>query len=131
MADHLMERGDPPWLVRGLLDEPAHLATGLLLGGRDRVFLLGALLPDLDHVPLLFRDPAPGDPRPKTHSVWVALLGAVVSRRLAAGMLAHLARDLALAPGVPLFGGRHFRVPYAAYALAMTAVALRRVFSRR
>jgi hypothetical protein len=125
-ADYVIKRRHPPWLVIGLLDEPAHLATALLLGGRDPVFLVGALLPDLDHVPLVFRDPARGDPRPKTHSIWAAALGAMVSRRLAAGMLAHLARDLALEPGVPLFGRRHFRVPYAAYALAMTAMALRR-----
>jgi hypothetical protein len=125
IADYLIRRRDPQWLVIGLLDEPAHLATGLLLGGRDPVFLVGALLPDLDHVPLVFQDPAPGDPRPKTHSVWAAVLGGVVSRRLAAGMLAHFARDLALEPGVPLFGGRHLRVPYAVYALAMTACALR------
>ncbi len=125
-ADYLIKRHHPPWLVIGLLDEPAHLATGLLLGGRDPVFLVGALLPDLDHVPLAFRDPEPGDPRPKTHSIWAAAVGAAVSRRLAAGMLAHLVRDLALDPGVPLFGNRHFRLPYGAYALLILASAYSR-----
>ena len=125
MADYLIARRDPPWLVSGLLDEPAHLATGILLGGLNPAFLVGTMLPDIDHVPLVFQNPAPGDPRPKTHSLYAPALAALVSRPLAAGMLAHLARDLALEPGVPLFGARHFRVPYAAYALAMTAVALR------
>ena len=127
VADYVIKRRDPAWAVIGLLDEPAHLATGLLLGGRDPVFLAGALLPDLDHVPLVFQDPEPGDPRPKTHSIYAPIAAALVSRRLAAGMLAHFARDLALEPGLPLLGGRrHFRLPYGAYALLILASAYSR-----
>jgi hypothetical protein len=125
-ADWVIENVDLPWLAIGLFDEPAHLATGYLLGGSDPVFLAGALLPDVDHVPLAFMTPQPGDPRPKTHSVYVALAAGVVSRRLGAGMLAHFARDLALEPGVPLFGGRHLRVPYGAYAVVLLAAAYSR-----
>ncbi len=68
----------------------------------------------------------PGDPRPKTHSLYAILPAALVSRDLAAGMLAHFARDLALDPGLPLLGGRHFRVPYGAYALLVLASAYSR-----
>src|SRR5215212_6849873 len=54
-----------PWFAIGLFDEPAHLATGYLLGGSDPVFLAGSVLPDVDHIPLVFEDPTPGDPRPE------------------------------------------------------------------
>ena len=128
VADYLIKRRRPPWLVIGLLDEPAHLATALLVSERPTpAYIVGALLPDLDHVPLVLRDPQPGDPRPGSHSIWAAVLGAMLSRRLAAGMLAHYLRDLALDPGVPLLGGRrHFRLPYGAYALLILASAYSR-----
>jgi hypothetical protein len=126
VADWVIENVKLPWLAIGLFDEPAHLATAYLLGGDDPVFLAGALLPDVDHVPLFFRDPQRGDPRPKTHSLFAALAAGAVSRRLGAGVLAHFARDLALDPGVPLFGGRAFRVPYGAYAMLIFALAYSR-----
>ena len=122
-ADWVIANARMPWLAIGLFDEPAHLATGYLLGGSDPLFLAGSILPDADHVPLAFEDPSPGDPRPKTHSIYGVLAVAPFSRRLAAGMLAHFARDLALDPGVPLFGRRHLRVPYGAYAALLTAAA--------
>ena len=125
-ADWVIANVRIPWLAVGLFDEPAHLATGYLLGGRDPVFLAGSLLPDVDHIPLAFQDPQPGDPRPKTHSLYAVALTALFSRRAAAGMLAHFARDLALDPGVPLLGGRAFRVPYSAYALLLLASAYSR-----
>jgi LexA-binding, inner membrane-associated putative hydrolase len=133
VADYVIERVDLPWLAVGLFDEPAHLATGCLLGGPDPLFLAGSLLPDLDHVPLAFRDPKPGDPRPKTHSLCAAALTALVSRRLAAGVLAHFARDLAVQPGVPLLWpltGRQLRIPYACYAAALVASAALRTTGR-
>ena len=127
VADCVLQRKDLSWFQVGLLDEPAHLATGILVGGLDPVFLAGAMLPDADHLPLVLQDPRPGDPRPGTHSVYLAALAALVSRRLAAGVLTHFARDLALPPGVPLLGGsRHFRVPYAAYAVLLLASAYSR-----
>jgi hypothetical protein len=125
-ADWVIENVDMPWLAIGLFDEPAHLATGYLLGGGDPIFLAGSLLPDVDHIPLAFKDPQPGDPRPRTHSIYAPLAALPFSRRLAAGMLAHFARDLALHPGVPLFGGRAFRVPYSAYAVLILATAYSR-----
>ena len=127
VADYVIQRRDPPWLVVGLFDEPAHIATAVLLRRRpSRAYLAGALLPDLDHLPLLFGTPSPGDPRPKTHSVYSLIAAVFVSRELAAGMLAHYARDLALEPGLPLLGGRHFRVPYGAYAVLVLASAYSR-----
>jgi hypothetical protein len=126
VADWVIENVELPWLAIGLLDEPAHLATGYLLGGSDPVFLAGSLLPDVDHIPLAFGDPRKGDPRPKTHSLFAAVAAGAVSRRLAAGVLAHFARDLALEPGVPLFGGRAFRVPYGAYAVLILGSAYSR-----
>jgi hypothetical protein len=125
-ADWVIENVELPWLAIGPFDESAHLATGYLLGGPDPVFLAGSLLPDVDHIPLAFQDPTPGDPRPRTHSVCVVAIGALFSRRLAAGMLAHFVRDLALDPGVPLFwplSRRAVRIPYAAYAALLIAAA--------
>jgi hypothetical protein len=128
VADYVIQRRDPPWLVVGLFDEPAHVATAVLLKRRpSRAYVAGALLPDLDHVPLVFGAPSPGDPRPKTHSIPSLIPALLVSRELAAGMLAHYVRDLALDPGLPLLGGsRHFRVPYGAYALLVLASAYSR-----
>jgi hypothetical protein len=126
VADYVIHRHTPPWHAIALFDHPAHVATAVLLGGTDRVYLAGSLLPDVDHIPTAFRNPKPGSPRPKTHSIYPVLAVAPFSRKLAAGMLAHFARDLALAPGVPLFGGRDLRVPYTAYAVLLLATAYSR-----
>lgn len=133
-ADHVMRRRDPPWIVIGLLDEPAHLATAGLVALKLRkprrwnaAFLAGSLLPDIDHIPLVLKRPEPGDPRPNTHSLFVVAPVAALSPPLAAGMLAHLARDLAFGPGVPLLWPlrrSHVKVPYAAYSGALTVLAV-------
>ena len=125
-ADWVIANVKMPWFAIGLFDEPAHLATGYLLGGSDPVFLAGSVLPDVDHIPLVFEDPTPGDPRPKTHSLYAVAATALFSRRAAAGVLAHFTRDLALGPGVPLLGGRSYTVPYGAYALLLLAAAYSR-----
>jgi hypothetical protein len=129
IADYVIHHRSPSWLQVGALDEPAHLATAILLNEQPtRAYLIGALLPDLDHVPLVFRDATPGDSRPRTHSILTVLPALVVSRDLAAGMLAHFARDLALQPGAPMLwpvSSRSLRVPYALYAAAVTALAVR------
>ena len=127
IADYAIGRWDLSWLRTGVLDEPAHLATAILLTERPTpAYIAGALLPDLDHVPLAFAGPTPGDPRPRTHSIYVVLPALLLSRDLAAGVLAHFARDVALGPGIPLFGGRHVRVPYGAYAVLILASAYSR-----
>jgi hypothetical protein len=126
VADYVILRHTPRWHAVPLFDHPAHVATAVLLGGSGRAYLAGSLLPDLDHIPTAFGSPKVGDPRPKTHSLYVVAPAAAISRPLAAGMLAHLARDLAFKPGVPLFGGRAFRVPYVAYAVLVLAAAYSR-----
>ena len=129
IADYVIHRRNPSWLQVGLLDEPAHLATAVLLNERPTpAYLAGALLPDLDHLPLVFGDPTPGDARPRTHSLSMVAPALLVSRDLAAGMLAHFARDLASAPGAPAlwpFSSKPLRVPYALYAAVVTALAAR------
>jgi hypothetical protein len=126
VADYVILRRTPRWHAIALFDHPAHVATAVLIGGTGPAYLAGSLLPDVDHIPMAFRSPEPGDARPKTHSLYTPLAVALVSPPLAAGMLAHFARDLAFAPGVPLLGGRAFRVPYAAYALLILATAYSR-----
>lgn len=129
-ADYVLLRRNPPWLVIGLLDEPAHLATAVVLARRwNTAFLAGSVLPDLDHIPLVLKHPEPGDPRPNTHSLLVVAAAAALSPALAAGMAAHLMRDLASGPGVPLFWPfreEHVKVPYAAYALLILMSAYSR-----
>jgi hypothetical protein len=126
IADWVIKYRTPRWHAIALFDHPAHVATAVLLGGTDPVDLAGSLAPDVDHIPTAFRNPTPGSPRPKTHSIYMPLAVAPFSPRLAAGMVAHFVRDLALDPGVPLFGGRQLRVPYSAYAVLLLATAYSR-----
>lgn len=135
-----------PWV--GLVDEPAHLATGLLLlanlpsPGRIWVisFAVAIVAIDLDHLPLLFGSDAlsEGTGRPYAHSlVTVALLvvvGAAWARAreiafgVAAGVLAHFLRDLATGGGVSLLwpvSTASTTIPYAVYAAVLTVLAVR------
>lgn len=112
-----------PWPTAAvaLFDWPAHLLTAWLLltaagvrsGRLLSSALAGAVLIDLDHVPLyLGADVTAGGGRPVTHSlttvlVLLAVAGAWPSQRsriagLAVGVGLHLVRDIALGPGVPL-----------------------------
>jgi len=129
VADYVILRHPPRWHAIVLFDHPAHLATAVLLGGTDPVYLAGSLLPDVDHLPTALRNPKVGDPRPRTHSLLVVAAAALVSRRLAAGAAAHFARDLAVDPGVPLvwpLSHGTARIPYALYAAAVIAASVRR-----
>lgn len=138
-------------LAAGLLDEPAHLATALLVLlavagprwlARHRSFTLAACIAavaiDVDHIPLYARVPhiAVDGGRPFTHSlltVAVLLLVALVFRRsrtvalaLGAGVALHLFRDLASGPGVSLFWPFHaagLHLPYGAYLAVLVAAA--------
>jgi inner membrane protein len=153
-------------LAYALIDEPAHLATCgvallvLIAAGAplSRRFVVAALLAstaiDLDHLPgylgshLLM---ASSMPRPYSHSVsTVVLLVALglwlrgdrreIAFGLAFGVAAHLCRDLATGPGVPLLwplSAAAVTVPYAVYAAvlliagAAVAVSARRGPRRR
>jgi membrane-bound metal-dependent hydrolase YbcI (DUF457 family) len=150
-ADYILFRRKPRWILLGLYDHPAHLATGGLFALNARLrprrwtvaCLLGSVLPDLDHVPLALQDqhPSPSDPRPVSHCLLAvapvaAAAGLTQSERLhgaATGMLAHYLRDLGVGTGVPLLWPatrRSVRVPYAAYLAACALVAARAVAGR-
>jgi hypothetical protein len=155
-ADYVIHRRTPRWLLIGVFDEPAHLATNVLvllnLPPRSRAFeagfLAGAVALDADHVPLALAPAHPGgrDPRPTTHSL--PLVGAAAAAALvlpararaiglglAAGSLGHLWRDLASGRGAALLwplSHRHVRVPYWLYAATQVALAQRwRAAARR
>jgi hypothetical protein len=132
VADYFIVRRRLRWIVVGLFDHPAHVATAVLLRTRPNAsYLAGSLLPDLDHIPLALRrvHPDPGDPRPVTHCLLPIGPVVAVNRDMAAGMLAHFVRDLGVGTGVPLLwplSRRHVRVPYAAYAVLLLATAYSR-----
>lgn len=144
-ADWVIRHRSPRWIVSGLFDEPAHVATaGLVLINLPRLsrrwtsgFLVGAVLPDVDHIPLALREehPALTDPRPVTHCLAAAAPLAVAAgltrsdalAGAAVGAVVHFARDLAVGTGVPLaqpLSGRAFKVPYALYVTSLAALAL-------
>lgn len=148
-GDWVIRRRRPRWIVSGLFDEPAHVATaGLVLlnlparsGRWTGAFLLGSVLPDVDHVPLALSRVHPDidDPRPVTHCLLaiapLALSGVVTgepareySAGATAGALTHFARDLAVGTGVALLrplDGRSLKMPYPVYAAAVVALAAR------
>jgi inner membrane protein len=147
-------------LAYALIDEPAHLATcavallALVAAGAplSRRFAAAALLAstaiDVDHLPgylgshLLM---APSMPRPYSHSVLtIALLLGLglylrgdrreISFGLAFGVAAHLCRDLATGPGVPLLwplSAAPATVPYGVYAAVLLIVGAGVVVSVR
>ena len=143
---------DPPLLVVGLLDWPAHLATTLLLALAlprrllPEALLLGAFLAslaiDLDHLPLLLgSDLLTGDlVRPYTHALWALLLtvavalalrrgrpgAGVVATGVALGLASHFARDLATGPGLNLLWpvvDAVVRVPWLVYLGVLLGLA--------
>jgi hypothetical protein len=132
VADYVIHRRTPRWILIGLLDHPAHVATAMLLRRRwDAAYLAGSVLPDLDHVPLLFRPAKPTmeDPRPVTHCLLSVAPAAALNRDAAAGMLAHYVRDLGVGTGVPLLWPltrRPFNLPYVAYAVLVLTAAYSR-----
>jgi hypothetical protein len=132
VADYVIHRRKPRWIVAGMFDEPAHVATALLLRERPTpAYLAGSLLPDFDHVPLALRPvhPEMNDPRPVTHCLLTVAPVALLSRDAAMGMLAHFTRDLGVGTGVPLMwplSRRSVKLPYAAYAVLVLATAYSR-----
>jgi LexA-binding, inner membrane-associated putative hydrolase len=138
VADYVIRRRKPRWIVVGLFDHPAHVATAVLIllnlpernRGWTMAYLAGSLLPDLDHIPLALRvvHPSLDDPRPVTHCLLTVAPVAAFNRGAAAGMLAHFARDLGVGTGVPLLWPltrRSIRVPYLAYAAGCLLLARR------
>ena len=149
VADKVIFARRLPWILVGIVDHPAHVATASLivlnLPARSRgwtaAFLAGSLLPDLDHVPLALSrvHPTLDDPRPVTHCLLevapVGLLAAATReerlRGLTWGMLAHFVRDVGVGTGVALLWPavrRPLRMPYPAYAGACFLLAARAVW---
>jgi inner membrane protein len=138
-----------PLLLAGLADETAHLLTAAILlapialnlpSAFLRAALAGSVLIDIDHLPLLAGSEVltRETNRPVTHSLltigFLALLVLVpwprwrwITAGLAAGVAAHLTRDLATtSAGVPLLwplSDRSFTVPYAVYVTVLIAAA--------
>ncbi len=134
----------------GLVDEPAHLATCALLvlavatiaGVRPPTrFVMAALIAsvviDLDHLPKYLGSHLAGSglPRPGTHGLLIVLAllalaaakrGAVrqISLGAAFGVSAHLLRDLATGPGVPMFWPVSSHVATIPYGLLLVFLAL-------
>ena len=147
LLDLLREARSWPVPVLGLLDKPAHVLTAWLvlaaLTARTTALrvlpwvLAGAVLLDLDHVPLFLglAVTATASGRPVTHSLaTVAVLlalGLAVRRRrsalagLAVGAATQLLRDLSTGPGVPLLWpalSADVRLPYVCYLLVLVAL---------
>ena len=136
-----------PVLLEGPRDETAHLLTAWLFlaavvpGDRRRFrawVLAGAVLLDLDHIPLYLWEVGAAAPngRPVTHGLATVLLllaGAALVRRLrtpllglALGVALHLVRDTAEGPGIPLLwplSPASVQVPYAVYLAVVVALA--------
>jgi hypothetical protein len=132
VADYVIHRRTPRWIVVGMFDHPAHVATAVLLNRNPTpAYLAGSLLPDIDHIPLALRlvHPNPGDPRPVTHCLLTVAPVAALNRDAAKGMLAHYVRDLGVGTGVPLLWPltrRSLKLPYVAYAVLVLATAYSR-----
>jgi inner membrane protein len=146
LADAVIHRRKPRWILVGFLDHPAHAATAglMLLNAAPRSrgwalgFMAGSLLPDMDHIPLALgpEHPTGDDPRPVSHCLAAVAPLALVALAsgndriggAAAGCLAHFARDLATGPGAPLLwplSPRELRAPYPLYLSGCALLALR------
>jgi membrane-bound metal-dependent hydrolase YbcI (DUF457 family) len=140
-----------PHAVEGTLDEPAHVATVVIILAAfgwwfGRWFVIGALVGsvaiDLDHIPPYLGVDffTRGTPRPYTHSLATVLIVGLAALALrghwgeallgaGVGLLGHFFRDMCepSQKGVALFwpisnGG--IRLPYAVYAATIGALVL-------
>jgi inner membrane protein len=149
VADEALHRLALPWLLGGLFDEPAHLATAVLvhanLSNADSAWAtalaVGSVAPDADHVPLIPVRHKLGkdDPRPALHTLLTpaAVAAAACFTRararealggLAAGICVHFVRDVASGTGLaviqPLARWR-IKLPRRSYQAGMAFLAWR------
>ncbi|MEA2426880.1 MAG: inner membrane protein [Thermoleophilaceae bacterium] len=147
IADTFLPYARSSRLASGILDETAHLATGIVallaLGGRDSPFarglIAGSVLIDVDHLPdaLGHMWLRAGSRRPYPHTLLTPVAAMAVARRArgrerrwslgaAAGMTLHLIRDLASGQGTMLLwpaSRRNFRLRYPAYVALLAVMA--------
>jgi inner membrane protein len=148
VSDQALLRVGSHQLLIGLLDETAHLMTGVLVLAalrrpRDRAFALGLLagsvLIDLDHIPKTLGIDwiSQGTPRPYSHSLLTLAVLALLtcawrSRRwllfgALVGVTVHFGRDLAdQASGMPLFWpftDESYNIPHLIYLALMGIIA--------
>ena len=151
-----LDKADPEGMSTlevGLHDEPAHLATSLLVllallgpgrmrrhAGETATTCAASVLIDVDHLPLYVDFPldvAVAEGRPFTHSLstvaaLAGLAGAVRWRRrllacASAGVGLHFVRDIATGPGLPLWWPweqRNRSLPYQLYSRTLLVLAL-------
>jgi membrane-bound metal-dependent hydrolase YbcI (DUF457 family) len=146
VADLVLWFSKLPFGVQALLDEPAHVATGLValaaVGSGFEVpvvlaILGGSVLIDLDHLPALLGSHIldQGTPRPYTHSLLIVALVAAAAllaprhmRRLLlialVGLTLHFFRDMAESEGSGVallwpLSDRSNSVEYVLYAVAL------------
>jgi hypothetical protein len=89
LTDHFVQWHRLSFLERGLVDEPCHFATAMIVLGAlsrwrgrppstafTRAMLISSVAIDVDHLPLKFGSPVltAGTPRPYTHALWVVVL---------------------------------------------------------
>jgi inner membrane protein len=146
--------GDWPVPVEGVRDAVAHLLTAwLFLAALPAVVprfavwvLVGAVVIDLDHIPLYVWHvgAVTQNGRPVSHSlvtILVLLALAGLDRRLrtpllglALGVALHFVRDVATGPGLPSawpLSAANVRVPYPVYVAAVTGLAVAATWPRR
>lgn len=142
VAIDLWIRGSETLLIHGIADEIAHLLTAVVCVEAFRVLgtpirwpaaLTGAVVLDLDHIPLIYgwAEPLAGSTRPETHALWPVMLvmvGGLAYRderwiwwSIAIGMSTHLFRDTATGTVVLLwpFEDIPVHIPYIVYLLVM------------
>jgi hypothetical protein len=153
LDDALLLPRAPSYAVLGLLDEPAHLATSVILllavaavlarlrravstGFAVGLVLAGNLI-DVDHVPQVLGSDVitAGTPRPYSHSVTLLLMvilvalvgrGRVRAASVGVGVAGHLLRDLGTAP-IGLFwpvSTAGVTIPHALYLALLAGCAL-------
>jgi inner membrane protein len=150
VADLLLPRARASRIASGILDETAHLLTGIAAlaasGATDgpgaRGLIAGSVALDADHVPdalgyMLLRS---GRARPYPHTLLTPAVVVLAGRRageprrrrfaagLAGGLTLHLVRDLASGQGIRLLwplSATSFRVPYPVYLALVAAMGVR------
>jgi inner membrane protein len=149
VADVLLPFVRPSRLLSGIVDETAHLATGVLAleameatdGPFARGLIAGSVLIDADHVPDALGSMwlRAGGKRPYPHALVTPVVATALARRasgrerrftfgVAAGMTLHLVRDLASGRGVMLLwpgSRRSFRIDHRAYVALLAVMAAR------